>query len=69
MEAVWYLRENGATVEPTDVFSTNLRMYLFSDEQNYAPPLLLSPKAVVSLAFFLNSEGKFDRRLENPNAF
>lgn len=69
LEAVWYLRENGATVRPTGVYSGDIRMYLFRDEQEYAPPMLLSPKAVVSLAFFLNSEAKFDRQSTNPGAF
>lgn len=67
MEAVWYLKENGAHVEPTDVFSTHTRMYLFRDENGYAPPMLMSPKALVSLAFFLNNEGTFER-LDNSNA-
>lgn len=69
LEAVWYLKENGATVVPTDIFSGPTRMYLFKDEKEYAPPMLLSPKAVESLAFFLNDEGTFDRVAEHPDAF
>jgi hypothetical protein len=55
IKAVWYLKEHGADVKPSSVFSSGGRMYSFEDVEDSAPPMLLSPKAIKDMALFLHS--------------
>jgi len=50
MNAVWYLREQGAIVRPSPTTSKYGRLYMVIDIDDPIPPMWLSTGAVCSLA-------------------
>jgi hypothetical protein len=61
MNAVWYLREQGAIVEASNMISKYGRLYLVIDVEDPVPPMWLSTKALCDLAD-MASDGVFKRK-------
>jgi hypothetical protein len=68
LEAVWYLGDTGCIIRPTDTFSGNARMYKFTASLGEAPPMLLSPKGLISMAEFLKADDTFERASHHADA-
>ena len=60
IQAIWYLKDNGAVVRPASTFSNKKRMYFFESIEESVTPMLLSAKAIIDMAAVLSEADTFE---------